>query len=74
MRKKKGGKGLAVLSGRALYEYKKDLFNVESEGDVNDNKNTNTDNNNSIDDVANKVQSDLFLDGDDDSLDDLDDE
>ena len=28
MRKKKGGKGLAVLSGRALYEYKKDLFNI----------------------------------------------
>lgn len=26
MKKKKGGKGLAVLSGRALYEYKRDLF------------------------------------------------
>jgi DRG Family Regulatory Proteins, Tma46 len=29
LRKKKGGKGLAVLSGRALYEYKQDLFNVD---------------------------------------------
>ena len=29
---------------------------------------------NAIDEVANKVQSDLFLEGDDDSLDDLDDE
>jgi hypothetical protein len=26
LRKKKGGKGLGVLSGRALYEYKKELF------------------------------------------------
>mmetsp|Transcript_21419 Transcript_21419/g.51023 ORF Transcript_21419/g.51023 Transcript_21419/m.51023 type:complete len:279 (-) Transcript_21419:488-1324(-) len=74
MRKKKGGKGLAVLSGRALYEYKKDLFNVESEGGTSDNKNANGDKINSIEDVANEVQSNLFLDGDDDSLDDLDDE
>jgi hypothetical protein len=26
LKKKKGGKGLSVLSGRALYEYKRDLF------------------------------------------------
>ena len=74
MRKKKGGKGLAILSGRALYEYKKDLFNVESEGDASEFKDMNIEKDNSIDDVATKVQSDLFLDGDDDSLDDLDDE
>jgi len=72
MRKRKGGKGLAVLSGRALYEYKKDLFNVESEGEPNKKSDSNEDN--SINDVATKVQSDLFLEGDDDSLDDLDDE
>merc|ERR1712014_472638 len=35
LKKKKGGKGLAVLSGRALYEYKQDLFNI-SEGDPSD--------------------------------------
>ena len=70
MRKKKGGKGLAVLSGRALYEYKKDLFNIEAE----DAKATEESKDNAIEEVANKVQSDLFLEGDDDSLDDLDDE
>lgn len=74
MRKKKGGKGLAVLSGRALYEYKKDLFNVESEGDPNKKDDSNANDDNSINDVATKMQSNLFLEGDDDSLDDLDDE
>jgi len=74
MRKKKGGKGLAVLSGRALYEYKKDLFNIESEDDLNEKSDINTDKDNSIDEVATKVRSDLFLEGDDDSLDDLEDE
>ena len=35
MKKKKGGKGLAVLSGRALYEYKQSLFDVgDQEEDV----------------------------------------
>lgn len=70
MRKKKGGKGLAVLSGRALYEYKKDLFNVESESAPTES----SDGNAEIDQVATQVQSELFLEGDDDSLDDLDDE
>jgi len=32
-RKKKGGKGLSVLSGRDLYEYKKELFNKEDDDD-----------------------------------------
>jgi len=74
MRKKKGGKGLAVLSGRALYEYKKDLFNIESEGDPKEKSDSNADKDDSINEVATKVQSDLFLEGDDDSLDDLEDE
>ena len=74
MRKKKGGKGLAVLSGRALYEYKKDLFNIESEGGSAETGDTNADKDKAIDEVATKVQSELFLEGDDDSLDDLDDE
>lgn len=73
MRKKKGGKGLAVLSGRALYEYKQELFNIE-DGDNNETGDGNGDKENSVDQVASKVQSDLFLEGDDDSLDDLDDE
>lgn len=79
MRKKKGGKGLAVLSGRDLFEYKKELFEVdnltgEEEGVnyVNDiDQETTTDAN--VEEVAAKVQSELFLDGDDD-LDDIDDD
>mmetsp|Transcript_9250 Transcript_9250/g.27566 ORF Transcript_9250/g.27566 Transcript_9250/m.27566 type:complete len:282 (-) Transcript_9250:1430-2275(-) len=73
MRKKKGGKGLAVLSGRALYEYKQDLFNIESENGTNENTNQINGKENAVDQVATQVQSDLFLDDDDDSLDDLDD-
>jgi len=79
LKKKKGGKGLAVLSGRALYEYKKDLFNVdentkeeESEKEDDDDVGENGDNND-VEKVAEKVQTDLFLEGDDD-LDDLDDD
>mmetsp|Transcript_61169 Transcript_61169/g.180914 ORF Transcript_61169/g.180914 Transcript_61169/m.180914 type:complete len:299 (-) Transcript_61169:156-1052(-) len=89
LKKKKGGKGLSVLSGKDLFEYKKELFKdddealegleeeeeeegggkqsvpqcateKESAGDV-------------VNAVAERVQSDLFLDGDDDDLDDLDD-
>jgi len=75
MRKKKGGRGLAVLSGRALYEYKKELFNIEaSEGDPKEKDDSNADKVNPVDQVATKVQSELFLEGDDDSLDDMDDE
>ena len=65
MRKKAGGKGLSVLSGRDLYTYNKDLFvDDEAAADVNDAN---------VSDIAEKVQSDLFLDGNDDDLDDLDD-
>ena len=80
LKKKKGGKGLAVLSGRALYEYKKDLFTVDE--DAKDAGNTNGDENaqsngdskpdNELEKVAEQVQTNLFLEGDDD-LDDLDD-
>ena len=93
-KKKKGGKGLAVLSGRDLYEYKKDLFEIkdadendggESESaasklasqptpDLNANGDGNTQQDRTVEDVADKVQSDLFLEGDDDDLDDLDDD
>ena len=112
-KKKKGGKGLAVLSGRELYEYRKEMFDVKDD-DVDDQNDDNDDdddddgdnyeNNNSkdgetknkndimngekedctahknnvevkeVEEVAAKVQSDLFLEGDDEDLDDLDDE
>ena len=69
MKKKKGGKGLSVLSGRELYDYKKDLFKDQDDGDdaVPDNGQVK-----GVEAVAEKVEKDLFL-GDDD-LDDLDDD
>jgi len=61
-KKKKGGKGLAVLSGRALYEYKRDLFKDPTSAEE-------------VEEIATKVETDLFLEGDDDdSLDDIDDD
>lgn len=61
-KKKKGGKGLAVLSGRALYEYKRDLFKDPTSSDQ-------------VEEITTKVETDLFLEGDDDdSLDDIDDD
>jgi hypothetical protein len=78
LRKKKGGKGLAVLSGRALYEYKQDLFNVDDntkDGDENVVRNVQANSIEKDDDVekvASNVQTNLFLEGDD-NLDDLDD-
>jgi len=65
MKKKKGGKGLSILSGRELYNYKKDLFrDQDTDGgavvDIVE-----------VDAVSDKIDKDLFLDGDDD-LDDLD--
>jgi len=76
LKKKKGGKGLAVLSGRALYEYKKDLFKdptsneVDNDGDENENKIFSSDIR--VEEVVSKVRTDLFLEGeDDDSLDDM---
>lgn len=94
LKKKKGGKGLAVLSGRALYEYKQSLFDVaddapgttgaekEENGDAKLQDSNENGNENDIvaaadvEQIAEKVQTDLFLEGDDDldDLDDLDDE
>jgi hypothetical protein len=71
LRKKKGGKGLGVLSGRDLFEYKKELFDVPDEeqaaADADEDKTGAA-----VDEVATKVQSNLFLEGGDDDLDDLD--
>lgn len=90
MKKKKGGKGLSVLSGRELYNYKKDLFKDQEGDDVAGGVNAKGEEKSSKDDsdpeagnavpvkgveaIAEKVQKDLFLDGDDDDLDDLDDD
>jgi len=78
LKKKKGGKGLAVLSGRALYEYKKDLFDDPTSDEVGDDGNGSEKaftNDSRVEEVVTKVQTDLFLEGDDDdSLDDMDDD
>ena len=93
MRKKKGGKGLSVLSGRELYNYKKELFK-DQEGDTVDvvamarggigatpgetDGTTSTNKNEAmsvgVETVIEKVEKKLFLDGEDDDLDDLDDD
>lgn len=70
MKKKKGGKGLSVLSGRELYQFKQDLFKDQEEDDNGGKDEALA----SVEAVAQKVEKDLFLDGDDDSLDDLDDD
>jgi hypothetical protein len=72
LKKKKGGKGLAVLSGRDLYEYKKELFK-DDEDDAGGSEEDAT-NGEDVQKVAEKVQSELFLEGDDDDLDDLEDD
>lgn len=76
LKKKKGGKGLSVLSGRDLFSYKRELFkddeNADDKNDVLD-QNPSSLVDEQIKDVAEQVQSELFLDGDDDDLDDLDD-
>lgn len=80
LRKKKGGKGLSVLSGRDLFHFKKDLFEVDglTVADenwqmevVDESKEEQAD---VAEEVASKVQSQLFLEGGDDDLDDLDDD
>lgn len=83
MKKKKGGKGLSVLSGRELYNYKKDLFK-DQDGDGGDVVDIKGEEKLSMDGpsaaaagveaVAEKVEKDLFLDGDVDDLDDLEDD
>lgn len=88
LKKRKGGKGLSVLSGRELFNYKQELFKDNDDEEEIDGKNEtmNSDDNNNgesslvdeddgIQKVAAKVESDLFLGDDDDDLDldDLDD-
>ena len=91
MKKKKGGKGLSVLSGRELFDYKKELFDdrddddTDSGGEDNDTKppaaapstvaeNGAADNGRDVEQVAAQVQTELFLEGDDEDLDDLEDD
>ena len=73
-KKKKGGKGLSVLSGRDLYEYKKDLFDKVEDDDEDNSPTFEREDEQQVEEVAAKVQSDLFLQGDDDDLDDLEDD
>lgn len=72
LKKKKGGKGLSVLSGRDLFEYKRDLFKDDDDANDVDVGLLSEDVEEEILEVAEKVQSNLFLDGDDGDLDDLD--
>jgi len=72
-RKKKGGKGLSVLSGRDLFEYKRDLFkdDDDAEGIIEREPILEDEQTDVIQAIADQVQTDLFLDGDDEDLDDL---
>ena len=75
LRKKKGGKGLSVLSGRDLYEYKQELFvddeNAADDIVAGDRLGANED----LEEVAQKVEQSLFLDeGADVDFDDLEDD
>jgi hypothetical protein len=75
MKKKKGGKGLSVLSGRELYQYKQDLFkDQEDDYDGAGESGLDSVDASGVEAVAEKVQKDLFLDEDVDDLDDLDDD
>lgn len=97
MKKKKGGKGLSVLSGRELFDYKKELFDDRDDdddddsggggggGEDNDTKpaattiatateNGAADTGRDVEQVAAQVQTELFLEGDDEDLDDLEDD
>mmetsp|Transcript_31919 Transcript_31919/g.66011 ORF Transcript_31919/g.66011 Transcript_31919/m.66011 type:complete len:94 (-) Transcript_31919:114-395(-) len=92
MKKKKGGKGLSVLSGRELYTYKKDLFrDMDDDGDEVVESTTGGEGGEEkkegesgkdggdvaaigVEKVAEKVEKDLFLDGADDDLDDIEDD
>jgi DRG Family Regulatory Proteins, Tma46 len=70
LKKKKGGKGLSVLSGRDLYEYKRELFNKD--GDDDDEDIMEQEEEQQIEQIAAAVkEADLFLEGDDEDLDDL---
>ncbi len=91
LRKRKGGKGLSVLSGRDLYEFNKELF-VDDENAA-DEKETQKNEENFDQDtpssnktsiimsspdalglVTERIDTNLFLEGDDDDLDDVEDD
>lgn len=91
LRKRKGGKGLSVLSGRDLYEYNKELF--VDDDDAADEQETSTrlqeacDNsvpsinatrnirtNSRLELITKKVDSELFLVGEEDDLEDIEDD
>lgn len=80
--RKKKGKGLSVLSGRALYEYRQELFADRDDDDMDTtasaavSRQTSkiTDTGDGADDAARQVDEKLFLEGTDDDLDDIDDE
>ena len=81
MKKKKGGKGLSVLSGRELYNYRKDLFKDQDEDDYDNGDNEIMAEDgvtkvavSGVDAIVEKAGKDLLLEGGDDDLDDLDDE
>jgi len=75
MRKKKGGKGLSVLSGRALYDYNKKLFVDDANADEKiDYERVGANEIDDVEKIAANVETDLFLNEDDDDLDDLDEE
>lgn len=83
--RKKKGKGLSVLSGRDLYEFKREVFK-DMDDDAEDGASVGDDNdvdaangsshtaNNEDDSLSAKIQKNLFLDGGDVDLDDLDDD
>jgi hypothetical protein len=87
MRKKKGGKGLSVLSGRALYEYNKELFiddkdandvDTKAIGGLNEGEEEEEGNSSSIfhfaddaDVAGQRLEEHLFLGDDTEDLDDL---
>jgi hypothetical protein len=79
-KKKKGGKGLSVLSGRDLYAYKRELFDKVDDDDENNAFDPiefkRQDSLNNLAELAENVKEDLFLGegGEDDDLDDLDDD
>jgi hypothetical protein len=72
LRKKKGGKGLSVLSGRDLYEYKKELFvdDEDAADDIvlsdrlgaNEELDEEAEKRGELDEVLDKVDQSLFLD------------
>eukprot|EP00588_Corethron_pennatum_P009194 CAMPEP_0194272216 /NCGR_PEP_ID=MMETSP0169-20130528/5834_1 /TAXON_ID=218684 /ORGANISM="Corethron pennatum, Strain L29A3" /LENGTH=280 /DNA_ID=CAMNT_0039014821 /DNA_START=151 /DNA_END=993 /DNA_ORIENTATION=- len=75
MRKKKGGKGLSVLSGRALYDYNKKLFIDDANADEKiDYERLGANEIDDVEKIVANVETDLFLNEDDDVLDDLDEE